>query len=92
MFQGIFYKKLHDLLKSQTQSFLNDKLTQVILHCALIAFIFFLKLPEFLEMQIHFIRIMLIRILSLKNDSCIFFSSLEFLHFDFLSGDGGATT
>ena len=52
----------------------------------------FWKLPEFLEMQIHFIRIMLIRILSLKNDSCIFFSSLEFLHFDFLSGDGGATT
>ena len=51
----------------------------------------FWKLPEFLEMQIHFIKIMLIRILSLKNDSYIFFSSLEFSHFDFLSGDGGAT-
>ena len=32
------------------------------------------------------------RIPSFKNDSCIFFSSLEFLHFDFLSGVGGATT
>ena len=31
------------------------------------------------------------RIPSLKNDS-FFFSSLEFLHFDFLSGVGGATT
>ena len=35
---------------------------------------------------------MLIRILGLKNDSCISFSSLEFLHFDCLRGDGGATT
>ena len=39
-----------------------------------------------------FIRIMLIEIPSLKNDSCMSFSSLEFLHFDFLSGDDGATT
>ena len=52
----------------------------------------FWKHPEFLEMQIYFVRIMLIRILSFKNDSCIFFSSLEFLHFDFLGGDDGATT
>ena len=52
----------------------------------------FWKLPEFLEMQIRFIRTMLVRILSLKNDSFIFFSPQRFLHFDFLSGDGGATT
>ena len=38
------------------------------------------------------IRIMLIRIPSFKNDSCISSSSLEFLQFDFLSDDGGATT
>ena len=35
---------------------------------------------------------MLIEIPSPKNDSCMSFSSLEFLHFDFLSGDDGATT
>ena len=34
---------------------------------------------------------MLTRIPEFKNDFCIFFSSLKFLHFDFLS-DGGATT
>ena len=42
-----FYNKLHDLLKSQTQSFLNDKLTQVMLHCALIAYIDFGKFLNF---------------------------------------------
>ena len=39
-----------------------------------------------------FIKIVLIRVPDLKIDYCTFFSSPEFLHFDFLSGDVGGTT
>ena len=91
-FEEDSYKKLHDLPKSQAQSFLNDKLTQVTLHSALIAYIFFGNFWISGNANPFYYKIMLIRILSLKNDSCIFFSALEFLHFDFLSGDSGATT
>ena len=92
MFQGIFLQEI-----AWFTEFSNSKLSKWQTNSGYVALRIdclhlFWKLPEFLEMQIHFVRIMLIRILSLKNDSCIFFSSVEFLHFDFLSGDGRATT
>ena len=92
MFQGRFLQKI-----TWSTKISNSKLSKwqtnsgyVALHINCLYL--FWKLPQFLEIQIHFTRIMLIRVLSLKKDSCIFFSSLEFLHFDFLSGDGGTTT
>ena len=81
----------HDLLKSQTQSFVNDKLTQVMLHCALIAYIFisFLETSWISRNANPFYKNYVD-----KNQKWFlyFFNSIECLHFDFLSGDGGATT
>ena len=47
------------------------------------------KVQEFLEIQIHYF---LIIITMVTNNFSIFCSSLNFLHFGLLSGDGGATT
>ena len=104
-FKEDFDTKLHDLLNFlllfeflyKARNFLNDKLTQVKLYCALIAYNFygnflnFWKCKSMIYTEI-FLKTMLIRIPSLKNDSCIFLSALEILHFDVSSGDDGAIT
>ena len=104
-FNEHFYTKLHGLLNFPLLfefhykgcNFLNHRLAQFMLHWALIAYIFLETSwissnanPWFILR--FFIRIMLIRISGSKNNSCIFYSYLKFLHFHFLSVDGGATT
>ena len=68
---------------------LNDKLSQVLLYCALIVYIFLENLwvpgnanPWFTPAV--FIRIYLIRITRLTNNIWIFCSSLKLLHFDLI--------
>ena len=90
-FSPAFWIPLQSVLLSKWET------THVMLSCALIAYIFCGNFPYFWksESMIHseiFYKIMLIRIPGLKNDSCIFFSSLKFLYLDFLRGHGGTTT
>ena len=77
--------------------FQNEKLLTLccVAHWLLISFFgnfpYFWKSKSMIHTEI-FYKIMLIRIPGLKNDSCIFFSSLKFLYLDFLRGHGGTTT
>ena len=96
-FDENIYSKLHGLLNvlllfeshCRAWDLLNDKLSQVLLYCALIVYIFLENLwvpgnanPWFTPAV--FIRIYLIRITRLTNNIWIFCSSLKLLHFDLI--------